>query len=239
MDLPTVELFSMLTKLLPGFLAATVFHSLTPYPKRDVFDRIVSALLFTLVVQAFVICVKPLVFIAGRHLVSFGPWTSDTEVVWGAVAAVAIGLGWAATVNNQQPHRRLRSLRLTKKTSLPNQWFSAFSQHERFVVLNMKDGRRVLGWPSEWPDDADSGHFVLLQAAWLLDNGERVEMFETEAIMFAVADVEFVEFLRSPIEVAKVADAATVQKQRELLFALQREKADGNRSETQQHRSSG
>ena len=56
------EVVSVLTFLLPGFVAAAVFYSLTSHPKPGAFDRIVQALVFgvepTLVLPAakFVRC---------------------------------------------------------------------------------------------------------------------------------------------------------------------------------------
>ena len=52
MDWASSEIVGILTFLLPGFIAAEVFHSLTSHPKPGVFDRIVRALIFTLIGQA-------------------------------------------------------------------------------------------------------------------------------------------------------------------------------------------
>ena len=43
---------AVLTFLLPGFVAAAVFYSLTSHPKPSNFERVVQALIFTIVVEA-------------------------------------------------------------------------------------------------------------------------------------------------------------------------------------------
>ena len=46
------EVVAVLTFLLPGFVGAAVFYSLTSHPKPGEFDRVVQALVFTTVGQA-------------------------------------------------------------------------------------------------------------------------------------------------------------------------------------------
>ena len=48
------EVVGVLTFLLPGFVAAAIFYSLTSHPKPSAFDRVVLALIFTVVGQAIV-----------------------------------------------------------------------------------------------------------------------------------------------------------------------------------------
>ena len=46
------EVINVLSFLLPGFVAAAVFHSLASHPKPNEADRIIQSLIFTIVVQA-------------------------------------------------------------------------------------------------------------------------------------------------------------------------------------------
>ena len=45
------EAVAVLTFLLPGFVAAAVFYSLTSHPRPNNFGSVVQALMFTIVVQ--------------------------------------------------------------------------------------------------------------------------------------------------------------------------------------------
>ena len=46
------EAVAVLTFLLPGFVSAAVFYSLTSHPKPNEFGRVIQALIFTIIVQA-------------------------------------------------------------------------------------------------------------------------------------------------------------------------------------------
>ena len=50
-DWASSEIVGVLTFLLPGFVAAGIFYSLTSHPKPSAFDRTVLALIFTVVGQ--------------------------------------------------------------------------------------------------------------------------------------------------------------------------------------------
>ena len=74
------EAVALLTYLLPGFLVAWLFYSFTSYPKPPQPERIIQALIFTLLVSALVIAEKLLLLFAGKWY-SLGVWDKDTEVI--------------------------------------------------------------------------------------------------------------------------------------------------------------
>ena len=66
-----------------------------------------------------------------------------------------------------------------------------------YVVLHLKDERRLYGWPIEWPSDPNKGHFVLELAIWLPDDesGVEIPLKGVKSIMIDVKDVKWVEFI--------------------------------------------
>ena len=54
------DVVSLLYFLLPGFLAAWVSYGLTAHPKREAFERVIQALIFTVIVRALNIGVRKL-----------------------------------------------------------------------------------------------------------------------------------------------------------------------------------
>ncbi|WP_425032221.1 hypothetical protein [Pelagibius sp.] len=54
MDSINEDIVGLLQYLLPGFLAAWVFYGLTAHQKPSQFERVIQALIFTLIVQAIV-----------------------------------------------------------------------------------------------------------------------------------------------------------------------------------------
>ncbi len=154
------NLIELLLFLLPGFIAATIFYSLTSHSKPDSFARIILALIFTFIVQLMVQAFVP----------SKAPTQQDTygSLPWSALFAIGLGLFAALCINHDLPHRIFRKLKFTKENTYPSEWYSAFSQHQNsYVVLHLYDGRRVYGWPTEWPSRPAEGHFHLEEAEWI------------------------------------------------------------------------
>lgn len=189
------DLIQLLLKLLPGFLAAWVFYSITAHPKAGPFERVVQALIFTAIVTAAVGGLR-LVLLWFGTFVSWGEWSDATELASSLVVAVVIGIGFAVLANNDRFHKFLRKFGWTTRTSFPSEWYSAFCRNKRFTVLHLEDGRRLYGWPTEWPDQPSRGHFVLAQAEWLKQDGEVIGLPTVEAILVRASDVVMVEFMK-------------------------------------------
>jgi len=146
-------------------------------------------------------------------VLSIGAWTNDVAYVWTIIAAVVFGMTFALFANKDWCHRFLREHKwfrridgLTKRTSFPSEWFSAFNQDKRYVVLHLTGGRRLYGWPFEWPDAPDAGHFVIAEPEWLLDNNQRVALHSVERMLVATKEVEMVEFEKSQSEISASED---------------------------------
>lgn len=68
MDLPSKTVIEVLTYLMPGFIAAATLYNLTPAPRPIPFERIVLALIFTVVVQVVVLALREsLVWVGERE----------------------------------------------------------------------------------------------------------------------------------------------------------------------------
>lgn len=58
----------------------------------------------------------------------------------------------------------------------------------------------MYGWPEEWPDSGDSGHFVMCHASWMLDDNELVPIYAADQLVIPVGSVKMVERLKSESE---------------------------------------
>lgn len=192
MDTPGIGAVEILFKILPGLVAAAVFHSVTPFPKRDVFDRIVNALIFTAIGAMIVSLVRLVLSLCG-----FSAEWPDGAVLWvGVVGATSFSLILAYSLNNDLIHDLLRSIGFTKRVALPSPWYSAHSRYENFVTITLKDSRRLTGWPKEWPDSPDSGHYILTDVAWINEDESLTELNGVLAFILDASDVEHVEFMK-------------------------------------------
>ena len=187
------EAVGVLVFLLPGFVAAAVFYSLTAHPKPGAFDRVIQALIFTMVGQAITVAIVLGSGATGESAASIKGWEFPLSVM----VSVALAFLTAYVLNNDVAHRVFRRLRITRETSYPSEWYSTFARHECYVVLHMKGQRHLYGWPEEWPSHPDEGHFRISEGEWL-ENDKRTPAEGVAAILIPAGEVEMVEFMEYP-----------------------------------------
>lgn len=172
----------------------------TAHQRREAFERLIQALIFTGIVQALLVVTHFTAIHIGGYI-SFGRWTPNAEIVLSVVFGCLVGLVAAICANRDIPHRWLRERGLTTRTSLPSEWCAAFHSERRMVVLHRKDGRRLYGEPVEWPDENETGHFIIEKPCWVLpETGERHRMSTVYRIVIAAIDVDWVELETLPEE---------------------------------------
>jgi len=192
MDELVKEVIPLLQYLIPGFVATWIFYTLTSFKRPDTFGQIVQALIFTFFIHGIVTGIGLLLTAIGNKGWVLGVWDQRAIAIWSAVVAVLLGLFACFLVNKGYLHAFLRWARITVKTSCPNEWFSAFSRYKRFVVLHLKDERRIYGWPEEWPSDPNGGQFVILDPAWLDKDGKESPL-DVEALVIDASQVQWAE----------------------------------------------
>ena len=186
------DLISALQYLLPGFVSAWMFYAFTSYPKPSQFERVVQALIFTIFVQALVFAIKSILLLTGKYG-SFSIWSESSSLVWSIISAVLLGVVFSYFANNDKLHAVLRKWNITKESSYPSEWFGAFL-NVTYVVLHLKDERRLYGWPLEWPSEPNSGHFVMTDAVWL-DGEKELPLTGVDNILIDAKEVKMVEFM--------------------------------------------
>lgn len=143
------EVIDVLMFLLPGFVAAATFNSLTSYPKPGIFEQIVQALIFTILGRMMVELIGTL---CDDSKNSNNCWVYNYIVLLSVGCSVILAAVTAIALNKDIPHRWLRAWKITRETSYPSEWYSAFSKHTRYnciVVLHLNGGRRLYGYPDE------------------------------------------------------------------------------------------
>jgi hypothetical protein len=190
------ETVHLLTYLLPGFLAAWVFYGLTSHPKPSQFERVVQALIFTFIIQ---ILLPPCRWLLEQIGLAFAvrPWDGAAEGVTSLVLALGFGSTLAFLTNTDSAHKWLRTRGFTTRTSHPSEWYCVFSEKVTFVILHLCDGRRIYGWPKEWPVEADKGQFYIMLPSWIEADGSQIDLPQLDGILVSATDVMWVEFLKT------------------------------------------
>jgi hypothetical protein len=96
-------------------------------------------------------------------------------------------------------HRVLRLIGVTRETSYPSEWYSAFAEYANcYIVLHFHDGRRLYGWPEELPSHPSGGHFIMDEGEWLVDD-ERLPVESGSVMLISANDVRMVEFVEGEL----------------------------------------
>lgn len=185
----TNEVVSVLVFLLPGLVASAIFYSLTSHPKPNEFGQVVQALMFTILSQAVAWAIGLLWPQMGSR--------EDWQLFFPVPVAAAIALIAAFCSNHDTVHRILRWIKVTRETSYPSEWYSAFAQYGGcYVILHFHDGRRLYGWPEELPSHTSGGHFIIDEGEWLVDD-ERFPVENASVMLISAGDVRMVEFMEA------------------------------------------
>ena len=192
MSWATSEIVAVLAFLLPGFVGAAVFYSLTSHPKPGEFDRVVQALVFTTMGQALAWLFRLLAGVWTAY-----QWPAGLELTVAVASAIAVALLAVYCANHDTIHGALRRIGVTRETSYPSEWYSAFANNrDCYVVLYLKDQRRLYGWAQEWPSHADQGHFRIVDAEWLGEGERKPSMEIGDTILIPASEVNMVSFVQ-------------------------------------------
>ncbi len=192
-NLGEMKLLETLLLLLPGFVTAEIIGVLVLREERKALDRIIQALIYTF-----------LAHLLWTPLSKLFPENPAMNLLGLGASAVGWGLVFTWTINSGTVHRLLRWVRLTRAGSRPNEWYDAFYDKQQHVVLHLKDGRRIFGWPLLYPFRPDKGHVLLEGAEWL-DRQDTAACVQRGDYLIDVSDVRFVEFV-PPKELEKRDD---------------------------------
>ena len=134
------DAISLLMFLAPGLVVVGIFRSLTSIPPPSVFDQVVQALIFTIIVQTA--CGGIVELFERIFGESDASWTTPYPPHLSFPIAVALAVLLAATYGNDAIHRRLRRLRITRETSFLPSGIPHFIDTEIvmwFCILSMRD----------------------------------------------------------------------------------------------------
>ena len=194
MNWASSETISVLVFLLPGFIAAGIFHSLISNPKPSGFNVVIQSFVLTIFVH---LIAQPFFWV-----ISHTGWDvhSDqfVEIFILALVSVVFGLVFASIWNADTLHRLLRRWKITRQSSYQSAQYSAFAHHgDCYVVLHLKRQRRLYGWPEEWPSRPEDQHFLIEECEWLGDDNDRTPLEGVSHVLVSASEVEMVEFLHS------------------------------------------
>jgi Family of unknown function (DUF6338) len=193
------DVLTLLTQLMPGFLTAWVVYGLTTYTKPPQFERVVQALIYSFMVNCLVAILERVLLFAGKF-VQVGIWDKSMELIVSTALAIAMGVLLSYLMTNDVFFSLARYLKLTSRTPYPSEWYGAFATKPRYLVLHLIGGRRLSGYPIEWPTEPTTGHFRMTDAAWIDDDNSESPLDGDDSILIEAKQVEMVELLKDTTE---------------------------------------
>ncbi|EZH79570.1 hypothetical protein AU05_17320 [Ectopseudomonas composti] len=189
------ELVPLLNFLLPGFIATTVFYWLSDAQKPGQFERLVQAVIGTTLISLIMPLVRDSALWIGDRWIALGIWSDRADAVVPHLIAFGIGLILALAANHDVFYRFARMCSLTSRAS-HSDWAYAFrTRPGKFVVLQLLDGRRLIGYPEVWPTNPHDGYFLMLSPRWVRDDGSHYDDQGIGCMIIANIDVQWVEIL--------------------------------------------
>lgn len=193
------EAIGLLTHLMPGFLTAWVVYGLTTYSKPSQFERIVQALIYSFLVNGLVAAIEAFANWLGTFII-LGTWSKNVELITSTTVALLLGLALSYFMRNPSFFALARRLRLTQRTQYPSEWYGAFAERPRYLVLHLDGNLRLAGYPIEWPTEPTSGHFRITNAAWLNQDNTEVPLPQNDSMLIEARKVHMVELLKDEKE---------------------------------------
>lgn len=201
------EVLNILSFLIPGFLASSIYQYVAVRKKRDKFEQIIEALIYSLIIYIAVLNVTgsiPVLLSCNKNGESISwVFNKDESPLLGVLffsIVLPIVIGWINAKNLLL--RLLNKIGVTPKTSRESVWLDVFSDIKKFVIINLKDGRRIYGWPLYFSNTPEEGMIYLAYPAWIKD--EKYIDLDNEGIFLVEKEnIESIEFLKQPQSVKR------------------------------------
>ena len=205
MSVPEVEgVLEQLQYVFAGLVASWVFYGLTNYKRPTPFDRLVQAIVYTIIIQLTAEFIAKTVEDTG--LATYGHVAASPVLILGL--SFSLGFILAVAANNDWPHKWLVRFpskwnwKITSKSVYGSNLSHAFETRSEYIVLTLKNSRRIYGWPQVWPDHPGEDYFILTAYEWLPEAGDgsisptaNHQKPSGGVILIAAKDVDVIEFI--------------------------------------------
>ena len=183
--------------LLPGFVSTGIASMLMVRKPVQPVSRLVEALIFTTLNLVAFTVLRRLVKHVTHLKIDSHNFFSAGNLTLAFLCALAIGLGWAWEANNQRAFELLRKLGFTRRSTKPNLWLDVFDDEDpMWVVVYLKDGRRVYGYLKRCSDNAEERALYLTEATWLDDEGTSLNDPTIDILLDRESEIAYVELVR-------------------------------------------
>lgn len=208
-----VEALGIFLILLPGFTCAYVAQYLSVRRKQTEFDKVVEALLFSVILY-----VLTLPMFGNTLPVS---WTSSTadrdqylisirlsQLLVLALGSGVLGILYAANINHDWMMKLFRRVGVTERTARSTIWNDVFQEIGGSVQVGLTGEIKVIGYLRYYSDEAEDSSMFLENAAWIDKDGKTTPITGPGILLTKAVGIEYVLFLDSGSPELSVEDGS-------------------------------
>ncbi|MBM4306305.1 MAG: hypothetical protein FJ123_06155 [Deltaproteobacteria bacterium] len=183
--------FRIFFLLLPGFVSLLVERSMLFQPKDTALFSTIKALVYSFLNYT-------IFSFTGLQVTS--RWAAIAMLVIAIITGLLIGYS-----KSKDWHMELaRKFGLTRTTARPSVWLDIFQDKYSegtgpYVIVFLKDGRRIYGWPEYYANEYSNGPILFLtKAGWLYNDGvqEKEIQIPDPGILINGSQIIHIQFYR-------------------------------------------
>jgi hypothetical protein len=177
-----LEALGALLILLPGFACAYIVQFLAVRRKQSELDKIIEALLFSLILYLLTLpffgYTLPLSWrpVAPQHSSEYQIIVNWKHLAWLAGSAIVLAVLYSANINRDWIMSLFRWMRVTERTARKTIWNDAFQEIGGMVQVGISGDRKILGWLRYYSDEDEDCSLFLETASWVKDGDEGEEI---------------------------------------------------------------
>lgn len=188
------EALQILIFLIPGFVASKVKNVLLSTEVEKEFDKIIEALIFSLVIYTFYSLLSgksPVSFDKEKTILSYDGYSL---LLLGLLSiAVPCVLGLLET--NKWFLNLARKIRISSDKARSDVWFDSLGDvGEKGVIINLEGGKRIHGWVGYYSNTPEDAYIYLHDPAWV-DMEEFVPLKVKGILLTPAQKIESIEIM--------------------------------------------
>jgi Family of unknown function (DUF6338) len=187
--------------LLPGFLCARLVQSLYVRPKQTELDKVTESLLYSFVIYVVFVALfggaMPVGLVTQQveGVTQYGVQLKAKPLVELATISFLLAFSIGAIVTNDISGKVFRYLRLTQRTTRSSVWSDTFHDLGGVLLVELGDGRRVMGWVRYYSDEPKNASLFLENAVWVDADLETTPIDGPGILITQSLGINWIEFL--------------------------------------------
>ena len=200
--LASIISLQIILMLFPGFLTLAIKNGLATTKEKTGVDKIVEAIAFSLVDYGVYLLISSSLGLSlievqiQKEVMQFTGLNIQNIILILAIA-ILIGILVATLLERGWLYKILGKLKITYLTGRITVWNDVFSSYRKiWVLVHLKDGRKIIGWPRYYSEDPIRRELFLTNAAWMADDGQFTDV-EGEGILITEGcGIDLIEILK-------------------------------------------